>query len=91
MRIIVAYDVSSDGTRAKVSAQLARWGVRLQRSVFGCDIDNDEYDELSTWLAQAINPDRDVVHVVRQCSTCDSGLVLLGQARDFDEDPFWVL
>ena len=35
MRIIVAYDISEDSRRARVSALLASWGDRIQRSVFG--------------------------------------------------------
>ncbi len=91
MKVLIAYDLSSDGARSRVAARLSAWGDRLQRSVFECQLQADELAEVLAEIEELINPSKDVVQVFRQCSSCDSERVDLGQAHELSDDPFWVI
>lgn len=91
MRVVVAYDISEDNRRARVSAVLAGWGDRIQKSVFECDLDGDELESVVERLSSLINPTTDVVQAFAQCADCHSDRIELGQARQLFDAPYWVL
>jgi len=45
-RYLAAYDISHDARRRAVARALARWGERVQESVFHLRIDADELDDV---------------------------------------------
>ena len=51
-RHLAAYDISRNNSRSAVAAILARYGRRVQESLFEVDIDPDELAELK----QAVGP-----------------------------------
>ena len=60
-RYIVAYDISDDKRRTRVSKRLESFGDRLQYSVFTCDLNDRERIDLSTSLETLINQREDQV------------------------------
>lgn len=89
--VVVAYDVSSNDHRAMLAARLSRWGVRLQRSVFVCQLPAASMEELVTEWEGLINLESDVLHIFRQCANCGSQRTELGQApRDLDAR-YWII
>lgn len=91
MRYLIAYDITNDNRRARVSAALSAWGDRIQLSIFACHLDVDDYGELVDRLGTIIEPSTDVVQIFRQCAPCHDELLSLGQAREFALDPYWVV
>ena len=91
MRVVVAYDISHDGTRARAAAVLASWGDRIQRSVFECQLDNDELEEVLYRLGALIDPERDVIQAFRQCAGCCAERSEIGQAVSVQQDPYWIV
>jgi CRISPR-associated protein Cas2 len=91
MRVVIAYDVSDDDRRARVAAACSRHGIRLQRSVFDCDLPADEFEALSEALSTLIDPATDVVHVLLQCATCLDGRHSAGRVVTTLDEAFWVL
>lgn len=91
MRVVVAYDVSNDGRRARLAAVLATWGDRLQRSVFECSLSESDLEDLLARIPGIIEPSTDAVHVFRQCLPCTEVQEQIGQAIPMMEDPYWVL
>ncbi len=88
---IVAYDVSNDDARARVAARLSRCGIRLQRSVFAVRVPAEELEHLVEDIAGMIDQNHDVMHLFRQCATCDEGAVELGQAPPDLHVECWIV
>ena len=62
-RYVVAYDISSDKRRNRVSKFLLGYGVRVQYSVFECELDRYELMELMEALESMIDEDEDRVYI----------------------------
>jgi len=91
MNYLVAYDITNDNRRARVSAALSAWGDRIQLSVFACRLDARDHTELTNRLNTIIEPSTDVIQIFRQCASCHNESLALGQAREFTLDPYWVV
>ncbi len=62
MRYVVAYDISNNSVRAKVSRLLARYGFRIQLSVFYLpNVSEGEVDALYLTIKRMVDPKRDRV------------------------------
>ena len=64
MKVVVAYDVSDDTTRNKLSQLLSSYGYRYQLSVFYIpSITRTEVDKLVKRIKRIINPKTDRVRI----------------------------
>ncbi|MBR4254469.1 MAG: CRISPR-associated endonuclease Cas2 [Lentisphaeria bacterium] len=68
MKIIVAYDVSviSDGGKKRlrrVAKQCLNYGLRVQNSVFECEVDWAEYIKLKDALLKIIDTESDSLRI----------------------------
>lgn len=62
MRYVVAYDISDNSTRAKVSRILSKYGYRIQLSVFYLpEVSESEIEALYLILKNTVNRKRDRV------------------------------
>ena len=91
MRVVLAYDVSQNRRRARLAALLSQWGDRVQRSVFECTTGPDEFEELVERAVYLIDTGTDAINVYRQCAQCMSGRLVIGQAVEYHETPYWVI
>ncbi len=91
MRVIVAYDISSDRRRAHAAAALATHGVRIQRSVFEIIVDDGELSAVVDQLNSLINAEVDVFHVIPICATCQTKRRTGGQAWSPLDESVWVV
>ena len=88
---VVAYDVADDDRRARIAAVLSAWGDRIQKSVFECDIDPDDFGNVRERVEAIMDPTTDVVQFLGQCGHCQSERIDLGQAQRASADPFWII
>ena len=91
LKVVIAYDISNDNTRAQVAAMISSWGDRIQRSVYKCLLSSDELEELLGRIDRVINHGSDTVHVFHQCATCTDHAHYLGQAHQTSPEPYWIL
>lgn len=91
MKVVIAYDVSNDDARARVSARLAAYGSRIQRSVYECFVDAETLPGLLEGLEQLVDVRTDVVHAFPVCAGCAEGRRAIGQDRATVEDAYWVV
>jgi len=61
MFYVVSYDIVLDRRRNRVAHLLEGYGMRVQKSVFECVLNPDQYDMLQTQLSRAIDPQTDQV------------------------------
>ncbi|WP_286819517.1 CRISPR-associated endonuclease Cas2 [Desulfobacter sp. UBA2225] len=69
---VVAYDVKSDKKRKKISELLEEWGVRVNFSVFECEIPRKALSPLKKKIEALINPKSDSVLYYPLCLNCRS-------------------
>lgn len=70
MQFVVAYDIRKDSRRVKVMSALKDHGLRVQYSVFECELDAERLTALKERLAKLIDPRRDKVSIYALCQTC---------------------
>lgn len=88
---LVAYDISSDSTRAKVSARVQAWGDRMQESVFLCRADDDARHALLETLEGMIDVNTDVLMQLPLCEGCLSALDTRGQYAPPQHVTCWMV
>jgi len=91
MNVLIAYDITDDRPRARVSAVLSAVGLRLQHSVFECVLSTDELKELMDRIRQLVDENKDVVQVFMQCSPCQDSRIDVGQVRLELDALCWVV
>src|SRR5258708_671642 len=70
MHFVVAYDVVQDRRRTKVMNTLKDFGLRVQYSVFECELTMARADELKERLGKLIDAKRDKLHMYPMCDAC---------------------
>ena len=63
MRWVIAYDSSCDKRRRKMAVLLEGYGVRVQDSVFECELSSTRITQLKNRLKRLINPTLDSVRL----------------------------
>jgi len=74
----ISYDISDDGRRNSASRILERYGTRVQRSVFECNLTPDQLDKLMNELEPAIDTDEDSLRCYMLCNACAGKVKRLG-------------
>ena len=91
LNVVVAYDVRDDGRRARLAAVLAAHGIRIQRSVFECLLDESTLAEILQSADRLLNNDHDTFHVFHQCETCRPKSHAAGQVSSALHELYWVV
>ena len=78
MLTVIAYDVTDDRRRARVSTLLEDYGLRVNYSVFECELDGKEFAQLQEQLARLIDDREDRVVFYRLCAGCRGRKSALG-------------
>lgn len=88
---LVAYDISQDGARARVSARLQQWGDRIQESVFLCRANDEQIEALTSKLVEAINENTDALAILPLCQDCLRALKPYGQYSAPVQVSCWIV
>ena len=94
IRYLVSYDISSPKRLRKVARTLEGFGVRLQYSVFECDLSATERVEMETKLRAVIHHDNDQVLFIELGPAerrGDRQITALGQAYHHFDEPCYVV
>ncbi len=70
MHYVIAYDIEKDRRRNRVMSALKDFGLRVQYSVFECELTQGRLDLLLERLEPLIDPRRDRLHVYPLCDAC---------------------
>jgi CRISPR-associated protein Cas2 len=70
MHFVVAYDIVKDRRREKVMNTLKNFGLRVQYSVFECELTMHRADQLLERLKALIDLRRDRVNMYPLCDSC---------------------
>ncbi len=78
MFILVAYDVVDNRKRTRLAKTLSRFGSRVQKSVFECQINDQQYLKMKELIEKEIDHEEDSVRYYLLCSRCSSNIQISG-------------
>lgn len=88
---LVAYDISGDSARARVSARIQAWGDRIQESVFLCRADEEGRRSLTEQMVDLIDPRTDALMVLPVCESCLASIDAHGQYHEPEQVSCWIV
>ncbi len=92
MLALVAYDISDDRRRHRVSTHLAARGARVQFSVFECELaTRADFDDLAAEVDAMIDHHDDQVRFYPLTNESDRNLTVLGQRRIEERQDFYIV
>lgn len=86
MLYLICYDVVQDRRRSRVSKVLEGYGIRVQKSVFECALNADQYAMVQRRLGQLIKAEEDQVRLYPMTETIRRKTVILGQQPNYAID-----
>jgi CRISPR-associated protein Cas2 len=92
MRYLVTYDVPDDAVRVRVAEAIDDFGVRVQFSVFECELSLAERGQLHARLAALISETPSTsVRMYGICSHCADKVIEIGDRTPPGGDNPWVI
>ena len=80
MRYMISYDIESDRTRRKLAKLLEGYGVRIQYSVFECNLTDKRFQKLYKEIFQLTSGKSDgSVRFYSICKNCEDKIVTIGK------------
>ncbi|AFZ61064.1 CRISPR-associated endonuclease Cas2 [Anabaena cylindrica FACHB-243] len=86
MFYLVCYDIVSDTRRNKVAKLLEAYGLRVQKSVFECVLDENQYTSLSKYLTRLVNKGEDQVRFYPMSAHTRCKIAVVGMQPEFVVD-----
>ncbi|KYC43943.1 CRISPR-associated protein Cas2 [Scytonema hofmannii PCC 7110] len=86
MFYLVCYDIVSDRRRNKISKILEGYGLRVQKSVFECVLDEKQYETLSKYLTRLVNKREDQVRFYPMSAHNRCKVAVMGTQPEFVVD-----
>lgn len=81
MFLLVSYDICNIKRLPKVAKLMEAYGVRVQYSVFECDLTERQLLEMKRRLKRLMKPEEDSVRFYRICESCREEITILGQGK----------
>ncbi len=78
---LVAYDITDARRLRKVAKICENYGIRIEYSVFECDLDEKQFASFWLQLRKSIDEKMDRLITYRICSSCVGGIESFGVAR----------
>ena len=92
MVYIITYDIVNDNRRNRLARLLGNYGVRVQYSVFECEMSPPTLADLREALVDCYDPQTDRVRIYPLCATCMQNLIRLGTRELVEwEEPCLIL
>lgn len=78
MLYVVAYDVCCPKRLRKVANVCEDYGIRVEKSVFECDVRPEDFESLWIELMDVIDEDKDAIIAYRICGSCTNEVESIG-------------
>ena len=78
MLYLVSYDIVKDKQRTKLAKKLLDFGIRVQYSVFECDLDNKRLKEMLAQIKHFVDKKTDSLRIYKICDSCSKQIKSLG-------------
>jgi len=91
MMYLFAYDISDNRRRARVSKELEKFGLRVQKSFFQVDVAAERAERLKELLLARIDPKTDSLLFYPLCADCLGKAMVLGDGQLLQDVSFEIL
>ncbi len=91
MKIIVAYDIVDNRRRLKMRKFLRELGLNTQKSVFECDVEENDLAALRRYAAKQLNLKEDQLAIYHLCAHCAARAEIQGQGIKIVQQEYQVL
>ncbi len=91
LTIIASYDIAEDDRRARIAALIQAWGTRIQRSVYLCQIEEQDLVDLVERIESLMDLGTDSLLVLRQCANCWESHMAVGQSSPRPDVFYWAV
>ncbi len=91
MFVVVAYDIVDDRKRTQVAKLMKQYGVRVQKSVFECILDDRRYLRMKEQIEKLIDWDEDGVRYYTLCMGCVKNIETSGVGIVLDEEELIIV
>jgi CRISPR-associated protein Cas2 len=78
MKYLFCYDITNTHKRNQISTILERFGLRVQKSVFQCDVSAEKAEEIKTALLTLIEKKEDSLFFCPICDACLEKVRIIG-------------
>ena len=86
MIYLVSYDIVDTKQRTKLAKRLLNFGLRVQYSVFECDLTAEQYEQLKKQTLPFVNLEKDSLRIYRLCENCRQALESFGVKTGWEAD-----
>ncbi len=70
MKYVISYDISSDRLRNKIAKELETYGIRVQYSVFECELSEKQYRDIYKKLVELLEKEDANILIYPLCNIC---------------------
>ncbi|MFQ6114249.1 MAG: CRISPR-associated endonuclease Cas2 [bacterium] len=85
MLIVVSYDIVEDKTRTQLAKKLLNFGKRVQYSVFECDLNKKQIEQMKKQTLKFVNLNEDSLKIYKLCEHCAGQIESLGVKKGWEE------
>ena len=86
MLTIVSYDIIDNKQRTKLAKKLLDFGMRVQYSVFECNLTNKQIEEMKRQALKFVDPEKDSFRIYRLCDQCIKRIESFGIKKGYEEE-----
>ena len=86
LHIVASYDISDPKRLARVAKTMKDYGERVLKSVFECNLQENEFQEMKEHIDNIITPIEDTVRYYILCEKCLREVEYSGKGKVFQED-----
>ncbi len=91
MFVVVAYDIVDDRKRLRVAKLMKQYGVRVQKSVFECILDDRRYLRMKEQIEKLIDWEEDGVRYYSLCRGCLKNIETSGVGIVVDDEELIIV
>ncbi len=91
MFVVVSYDVVDDRKRTRISKALKNYGERVQKSVFECRIDDQQFIRMKKALESIMDMNEDSVRFYFLCKGCLERIEISGWGTVVEDEKLIIV
>ena len=90
MFLLVSYDICDVKRLPKVAKLMEAYGVRVQYSVFECELTEKQVQQMQRRLKRVMKLEEDSVRFYRICESCKEEITILGHGKVSETDNYYI-
>jgi len=91
MITLITYDITDPKRLNDTRQFLKEFGLRTQKSVFECDIDEEAIRRIRTYCRERLDLSSDSVRIYKICSRCINRVVISGQGMKVTQLDYMIV